>query len=230
MKTSISRDQSRGPHLQKHELPMTEGRLGTPKVMRDPMEMQVSYEGQGVSNRAGKSILMAQVESSVSACISGQDQDDAPRKCTSGSLPATGKDDQKAEWKEAASAQAVKRGHQVSMIEVPDDEDDTSFRKWVAKGSPMISPTRKTVELPTPPNSPTIPTKTPYWDSRCTDFVSPKGPPTSPLPDKGVGPTYEVTSPTVAMSSATSAKVKEAPHRWMRPFEVDWMLRAVCEA
>ncbi len=30
---------------------------------------------------------------------------------------------------EATSAQVVKRGHQVTMIEVPDDEDDTSFQK-----------------------------------------------------------------------------------------------------
>ncbi len=37
--------------------------------------------------------------------------------------------------KEAASAQVVKRGHQVTMIEVPDDEDDTSFQKWVAKAA-----------------------------------------------------------------------------------------------
>ncbi len=101
--------------------------------------MQVPYQGQGVSDQAGKSVLTAQVESSVSARISGQDQDNAPRKHTSGSLPVTGKDDQKAERKEAASAQAVKRGHQVSMIEIPDNEDDMSFRKWVAKGSPTIS-------------------------------------------------------------------------------------------
>ncbi len=33
----------------------------------------------------------------------------------------------------------------------------------------------------------------------------------------------------VATSSRTSVKVQEAPHRWMRPFEVDWMLRAVCK-
>ncbi len=31
------------------------------------------------------------------------------------------------EKEEAASAQAVKRGHQVEVEEIPDDEDDTSF-------------------------------------------------------------------------------------------------------
>ncbi len=41
------------------------------------METQVSYEGQGVGDQAGKSVLMAQVESSVSARICGQDQDHA---------------------------------------------------------------------------------------------------------------------------------------------------------
>ncbi len=143
-KTFPSRDQSRGLHPQKHELLTTEGRLGTPNETQDPMEVQASYEGRGVGDRAGKSVHSAQVESSVSARISGQDQDDAPRERTAGSPPMTGKDDKKACYsagtcarqateertatgKEAASAQAVKRGHQVTMIEVPDDEDDTSF-------------------------------------------------------------------------------------------------------
>ncbi len=62
------------------------------------MEAQASYEGRGVSDRAGKSVLMAQVESSVSAHISSQDQDDAPRERTSGSLPVTGKDDKKTRY------------------------------------------------------------------------------------------------------------------------------------
>ncbi len=100
------------------------------------------------------------------------------------------------ERKEAASAQAVKRGHQVTMIEVPDNEDDTSFRKWVKNGSPTIFPKRKSAELPTPPESPT---KT-----------------TSSLPNEGVSPTCvsknEVTSPMVAAPSTASAKVREAPH------------------
>ncbi len=41
--------------------------------------------------------------------------------------------------REAASTQAVKRGFKVSMVEVPDAEDDTSFRKWEAtnKKSPI---------------------------------------------------------------------------------------------
>ncbi len=156
MKTSISRDQSWGLHPQKHELLTTKGRSGTLNVTRDPMEARASYEGWGVDNRAGKSVLMAQVESRISARISGQDQDDAPRERTAGSLPATGKDNQKtrypastctsqmtgertAERKEAASTQAVERGHQVAMIEVPDKEDNTAYQQWLAKGSPIVT-------------------------------------------------------------------------------------------
>ncbi len=43
-----------------------------------------------------------------------------------GALEPT-QDTQKAEWMEAAGAQAVERGHKVHMYEVPDQEDDTSF-------------------------------------------------------------------------------------------------------
>ncbi len=110
-----------------------------------------------------------------------------------------------AEWKEAASTQAVNRGHTVTMIKVP----NVSFQRWLASGSPTISPKQHISVLPTPPESPTTPTR--------------------PLPNEGVVPTYEVISPTVATPSVVSAKVQEVPHRWMRPFKVDWMLRAIHE-
>ncbi len=110
------------------------------------MGTQASYEGWEVGDQTGKSIHLAQVESSVSACISGQDQDDTSRECTAGSPPMTGQDDKKAHYsastcaqqmieertaagKEAASAQAVKRGHTVTMIKVPDPNDDTAYRQ-----------------------------------------------------------------------------------------------------
>ncbi len=48
----------------------------------------------------------------------------------------------------SASAQAVKRGHQVAMIEVPDEEDDTTYQWWLAKGSPLVTPTRPVMTLP----------------------------------------------------------------------------------
>ncbi len=34
----------------------------------------------------------------------------------------------------------VKRGHQVAMIEVPDEDDDTAYQWWLAKGSPIVAP------------------------------------------------------------------------------------------
>ncbi len=184
------------------------GRPETLKATRDPL-------GPGVTDQAGKTVHSAQVESAVPARINSQDQDSTPAVHTSHStMKGQNKDDTAAERKEAASAQAVKRGHQVIMIKVPDNEDDMSFQKWVAAGSPTISPRQRPTMLLTPPETP--PTMN------------------SPLPNEGVGSNNvrktEVTSPTVAMSPATGAKVWEAPHQWMRPFEVDWMLRAICEA
>ncbi|SJL10455.1 uncharacterized protein ARMOST_13841 [Armillaria ostoyae] len=35
--------------------------------------------------------------------------------------------------KEAASIQAVNRGHSVTLIEVPDEEDDTAYQLWLVK-------------------------------------------------------------------------------------------------
>ncbi len=91
------------------------------------MGARAPYEGQEVGDKAGKSVHSAQAKSSVSARISGQDQDDASRERTAGSLPVTGKDDKKTRYsvgssahqaaeeriaagKEAASAQAVNGG------------------------------------------------------------------------------------------------------------------------
>ncbi len=142
------------------------------------------------------------------------ERDDKKAHYSAGTSARQATEERTAAGQEAASAQAVKRGHTVTMIEVPDPDDDTAYRQWLRKGSPVTSPKRKSVELLTPPDSP------------------PKT--TSPLPNEGVGPTCvpkdEVTSPTVATPTAASAKVKEAPHQWFRLFEVDWTLRAVCEA
>ncbi|SJL15525.1 uncharacterized protein ARMOST_19025 [Armillaria ostoyae] len=79
---------------------------------------------------------------------------------------------------EAASAQAVKRGHQVTCIEVPDEDDDMVFQLWLAKE-----------------RTPTVVKK-------------------------------EATSDEPARSSST----KSAFAKWYKPFDVDWTLRAVCEA
>ncbi|SJL14064.1 uncharacterized protein ARMOST_17517 [Armillaria ostoyae] len=76
---------------------------------------------------------------------------------------------------EAASAQAVNRGHPVTCIEVPDEDDNTAFQLWLAKER--------------------------------TPTVVKKGDELSSVP-----------------------ATKTVPHRWLKPFEVDWTLHAVCEA
>ncbi len=101
-----------------------------------------------------------------------------------------------AEREEAASTQAVNRRHLVTMIEIPDDKDDTSFQKWLASGSLTISLKQRISILPIPPKS--------------------LKEPTQPLPNEGVVPTCirkeEVTSATVAAPPAASMKVQEVPH------------------
>ncbi|SJL15199.1 uncharacterized protein ARMOST_18685 [Armillaria ostoyae] len=79
---------------------------------------------------------------------------------------------------EAASAQAVKRGHSVTCIEVPDEDDDTAFQLWLAKERlPTITQTEATSDEP-----------------------------------------------------ARSSTKPVTFQKWYKPFEVDWTLRAVCEA
>ncbi len=101
------------------------------------------------------------------------------------------------------------------MIEVPDEDDDTAYQRWLAKGSPIVTPTRPVATLPTPPDSPIQIGRT-YTD----------------------GQTYQewqtqdkVTSPTVVVPSAANAKVREVPRQgWMKPLSADWTLRNVQEA
>ncbi len=152
-----------------------------------------SQEGAG---ETGKSIHLAQVKPAVPDRTHGIERD-GPSCAVIHSHPNNSSGYREAkERKEAASAQAVNRGHTVTMIEVPDEDDDTAYRRWLKKGSPVVSPKRKSAVLPTPPESP------PKTNSR--------------LPNRGVGPTCisknEVTSPTVAVPSTASVKVKEAPH------------------
>ncbi len=106
------------------------------------------FTGLEVADDTGKSVHLAQVKSVVPI------QDDTSWKRTSGSPLATGEDDKKAAGLESASTQAVKRGHQVIMVEVPDEEDNTAYRWWLTKGSSIVSLTRRTAMLPTLPDSP----------------------------------------------------------------------------
>ncbi len=95
------------------------------------------------------------------------------------------------------------------MIEVPDEEDDTAYQRWLAKGSPIVSPIRRAATLPMPLDSP-IQIRQTYTD----------------------GQTYQdwqtqskVTSPTVVAPITADAKVREVPRQgWMKPLSVDWTL------
>ncbi len=89
------------------------------KEMKDPM----GPEGEG---RAGKTVHSVQVEPAARGGPSGirtshlTTEQQESRHDPSGYRAAD-------EQEEAASAQAVKRGHQVQLEEIPDDKDDTSF-------------------------------------------------------------------------------------------------------
>ncbi len=63
-----------------------------------------------------------------------------------GALDST-QDNQKAAGQEAASAQAVERGHQVTLTEIPDNEDDTSF--IMNKKANLTPPLETAVTSPT---------------------------------------------------------------------------------
>ncbi len=115
----------------------------------------------------------------------------------------------------SASAQAVKRGHQVAMIKVPDKEDDTAYQQWLTKGSLIVTPTRPVATLPTPPDSPIQIGRT-YTNGQTYHDWQTQG---------------KVTSPMVVAPSAANAKVREVPRQgWMKPLSVDWTLRNVQEA
>ncbi len=96
------------------------------KAMRDPM----GPEGE---DQAGKTIHSVQVESATlggpsGICTSRLAMEPYPEMVPHESRRDPAGYHMADEEEEAASAQAVTRGHQVQIEEVPDDEDDTSFR------------------------------------------------------------------------------------------------------
>ncbi|SJL11766.1 uncharacterized protein ARMOST_15175 [Armillaria ostoyae] len=158
-------------------------------VEREPPEMGVT--GSTVSPRATTQVrpaVLSEVGTLLckpsSRAIKGDTPFDAP-PAPSQERPSKAAGDanatatkKTAAGQEAASAQAVYRGHSVTCIEVPDEDDDASFQIWLAKER-TLTVTKK-----------------------------------------------EATSDKPARSSPT----KSTPHQWYKPFEVDWTLRAVCEA
>ncbi len=101
----------------------------TLKATRDPAFSQ-GLEG---TDRAGNSVHSVQVESAVLDGPSGIRTSRLDGEPYPDTVPPTSSRDPAGyraadEKEEAASAQAVKRGPQVQVEEIPDDEDDTSFR------------------------------------------------------------------------------------------------------
>ncbi len=99
------------------------------KATRDPAFSQ-GLEG---TDRAGNSVHSVQVESAVLDGPSGIRTSRLAGEPYPDMVPPTSSRDPAGyhtadEKEEAASAQAVKRGPQVQVEEIPDDEDDTSFR------------------------------------------------------------------------------------------------------
>ena len=86
--------------------------------------------------------LKAIARSAVSAQPVAPSRGDAFEKRTSRSTT-----DKQAIGQEAASAQAVERGHQATLIEVPDNEDITSF--MMNKKANLITPLETAVTSPT---------------------------------------------------------------------------------
>ncbi|SJL16274.1 uncharacterized protein ARMOST_19794 [Armillaria ostoyae] len=74
-----------------------------------------------------------------------------------------------------ASAQAVNRGHSVTCIEVPDEDNDMAFQIWLAKEQNPVIAKKGNEHSSVPPTEPNF-------------------------------------------------------SKWLKPFEVDWTLRAVCKA
>ncbi|SJL11270.1 uncharacterized protein ARMOST_14673 [Armillaria ostoyae] len=62
----------------------------------------------------------------------------------------------------AASAQAVQRGHSVTLIEVPDEDDDMAYQIWLAKEqTPTV--TKKEATSDEPAQSSTMPVLMRGW-------------------------------------------------------------------
>lgn len=108
-----------------------QGRSGMPKAMGDP-ETKLGLEAAGNDGRdlRDSSPFGATLTTPVAPVGNDTSEKRTPRSADSGprTIGCTMAPTKTAAGQEAASAQAVKRGPQVQIEEVPDDEDDTSFR------------------------------------------------------------------------------------------------------
>ncbi|SJL04219.1 uncharacterized protein ARMOST_07580 [Armillaria ostoyae] len=103
---------------------------------------------------------------------------------------------------EVASAQAIERGHSVVMIEVPDEEDDTSFTLQQNK----VAATDADACGPSPKRK-------------------------SPLMEKEAErPIGNDTSVSKGREAAKHVPPMAAPQEWLKPFETEWTWRAIKDA
>ncbi|SJL16754.1 uncharacterized protein ARMOST_20283 [Armillaria ostoyae] len=110
--------------------------------------------------------------------------------------------DTKAIPQEVASAQAIKRGHSVVMIEIPNEEDDTSFIRQQNK----VAATDADACGPSPKRK-------------------------SPLMEKEAErPIGNDTSVSKGREAAKHAPPTVASQEWLKPFETEWTWRAIKDA
>ncbi|SJL16280.1 uncharacterized protein ARMOST_19800 [Armillaria ostoyae] len=104
--------------------------------------------------------------------------------------------------REVASAQAIERGHSVVMIEVPDQDDDTSFilqqNKVAATDADACGPSPKR--------------KSPFMEK------------------KAERPIGNDTSVSEGREAAKHAPPTVTPQEWLKPFETEWTWRAIKDA
>ncbi|SJL14246.1 uncharacterized protein ARMOST_17702 [Armillaria ostoyae] len=110
--------------------------------------------------------------------------------------------DTKAIPQEVASAQVIKRGHSVVMIEIPDQDDDTSFILQQNK----VTATNAGACRPSPKQK-------------------------SPLMEKEAEhPIGNDTSVSKGQEAVKNTPPMGAPQEWLKPFETEWTWRAIKDA
>ncbi|SJL05726.1 uncharacterized protein ARMOST_09062 [Armillaria ostoyae] len=139
----------------------------------------------------------APTERSPIATIDAESRSDGAQENTARSPMDT-----KAIPQEVASAQAIKRGHSVVMIEVPDEEDNTSFTLQQNK----VAATDADACGPSPKRK-------------------------SPLMEKEAKrPIGNNTSVSKGREAAKHAPPTIAPQEWLKPIETEWTWRAIKDA
>ncbi|SJL06708.1 uncharacterized protein ARMOST_10050 [Armillaria ostoyae] len=107
-----------------------------------------------------------------------------------------------AEGQEVASAQVIERGHSVVMIEVPDEDDDTSFKLQQNKVAATDADACR----------PSLKRQSPLMEKEAEHPIG-----NDPLRSKD-------------REAAKHAPSVGAPQEWLKPFETEWTWRAIKDA